>query len=195
MAKLSVSVDVPLPPEKAWECASDLSRFKEWLTIHRVWRSKLPETLEKGTVIESIVEVKGMPNRIKWTIVHFKPPEAMTLNGEGVGGVKVKLIGKVKPSGDGSTVTFDVHLGGAALFGPIGMVVAAALKGDIRESLNRFKSGFRRRMTDQRRNRLATSLVNSTVDRRTDSSSSETSRVSTIANGNVVTTAPRPYSM
>ena len=142
MAKLSVSVDVPLPPEKAWECASDLSRFKEWLTIHRVWRSKLPETLEKGTVVESILEVKGMPNRIKWTIVHFKPPEAMTLNGEGVGGVKVKLIGKVKPAGDGSTVTFDIHLGGPALFGPIGMVVAAALKGDIRESLNRFKSTF-----------------------------------------------------
>jgi hypothetical protein len=28
------------------------------------------------------------------------------------------------------------------LFGPIGMVVAAALKGDIRESVNRFKSVF-----------------------------------------------------
>jgi hypothetical protein len=136
MAKLSVSVDVPLPPEKAWECASDLSRFKEWLTIHRVWRSKLPQTLEKGTVVESIVEVKGMPNRLRWTIVHFKPPEAMTLDGEGVGGVKVK------PAEDGSTVTFDVHLGGPALFGPIGMVVAAALKGDIRESLNRFQSVF-----------------------------------------------------
>src|SRR6185436_14720393 len=104
MAKLSVSVDVPLPPEKAWECASDLSRFKEWLTIHRVWRSKLPETLEKGTTIESI------------------------------GGVKIKLIAKITPKGDDSIVTFDVHLGGPALFGPIGMVVAGALKGDIRES-------------------------------------------------------------
>jgi carbon monoxide dehydrogenase subunit G len=142
MAKLSVSVDVPLPPEKAWECASDLSHYKEWLTIHRVWRSKLPETLEKGAVVESIVEVKGMPNRIKWTIVHYKPPEAMTLNGDGRGGVKVKLIGKVKPADEGSTVTFDVHLGGPALFGPIGMVVAGALKGDIRESLNKFKSVF-----------------------------------------------------
>jgi hypothetical protein len=142
MAKLSVSVDVPLPPEKAWDCASDLSRYKEWLTIHRVWRSPLPETLDKGTVIESIVEVKGMPNRIKWMIVHFKPPEAMTLNGDGKGGVKVKLIGKVKPNGDGSIVTFDVHLGGPALFGPIGMVVAAALKGDIHESLHRFKTVF-----------------------------------------------------
>ena len=142
MAKLSVSVDVPLPPEKAWEAASDLSRYKEWLSIHRVWRSKLPETLEKGTRLESIVEVKGMPNRVKWTIVNFKPPVSMTLDGDGKGGVKIKLIGKINPSGDGSTVTFDVHLGGPALFGPIGMVVAGALKGDIRESLNKFKTVF-----------------------------------------------------
>ncbi|HUO39762.1 MAG TPA: SRPBCC family protein [Mycobacterium sp.] len=143
MAKLSVSVDVPLLPEVAWDCASDLARYKEWLTIHRVWRSKLPETLDKGTIVESIVEVKGMPNRIKWTIVHFKPPRAMTLDGDGKGGVKVKLIGKVSPKGTNeSTVTFDVHLGGPALFGPIGMIVAGALKGDIRDSLNRFKAVF-----------------------------------------------------
>jgi uncharacterized protein YndB with AHSA1/START domain len=145
MAKISVSVDVPLPPDQAWEAASDLKRYKEWLTIHRVWRSTLPQTLDKGTVIESIVEVKGMMNRIKWTIVHFKPPEAMTLNGDGRGGVKIKLMGKVKPSAtdpNGSTVTFDVHLGGPALFGPIGHLVAAALKGDIAESLQRFKAVF-----------------------------------------------------
>jgi len=142
MAKLSVSVDVRLSSEDAWQCASDLSRYKEWLTIHRVWRSKLPETLEKGTIIESIVEVKGMPNRVKWTIVHFNPPEAMTLNGDGKGGVKIKLLAKIAPKGDGSTVTLDVHLGGPALFGPIGMVVAAALKGDIRDSLNKFVKVF-----------------------------------------------------
>ena len=145
MAKLSVSVDVPLPAEQAWQHASDLSRYKEWLTIHRVWRSKLPETLDKGTVVESSVEVKGMPNRVRWTIVHFKPPEAMTLNGTGVGGVKVKLMGKVRPhesAADTSVVTMDVHLGGPALFGPIGMIVAGALRGDIQESLQRFRTVF-----------------------------------------------------
>jgi len=101
--------------------------------------------LEKGTVIESIVEVKGMPNRIQWTIVHYKPPEAMTLNGVGVGGVKVKLIAKVTPKGPDnhdSVVSLDVHLGGPALFGPIGMIVAAALRSDIRESLNKFVTVF-----------------------------------------------------
>jgi carbon monoxide dehydrogenase subunit G len=142
VAKLSVSVDVPLPPEQAWAAASDLSRYKEWLSIHRVWRTKLPEDLEKGTQLESIVEVKGMLNRVKWTIVNWKPPQAMTLDGDGKGGVKIKLIGKIKPSADGSTVTFDIHLGGPALFGPIGMIVATALKSDIRESLNKFKAVF-----------------------------------------------------
>jgi carbon monoxide dehydrogenase subunit G len=142
MAKLSGSIDVPLPPREAWTHASDLSRFREWLTIHKVWRSTLPDELAKGTVVESYVEVKGMPNRIKWTIVHFKPPEGMTLNGDGVGGVKVKLMAKVTPKGDGSVVTFNVHLGGPALFGPIGLIVAAALKTDINESLQNFVRVF-----------------------------------------------------
>lgn len=155
MAKVSVSVDVPLSPEEAWQHASDLSRYKEWLTIHRVWRSKLPENLDKGSVLESIVEVKGMPNRVRWTIVSFKPPESLTLDGVGTGGVKVKMIGRVRPKeslrpsdnggnkgGAASVVTMDVHLGGPALFGPIGMIVAAALRGDIRESLNRFVTTF-----------------------------------------------------
>jgi len=142
MAKLSGSIDVPLPPEEAWAFASDLSRYKEWLTIHRVWRTALPETLDKGTTLESIVEVKGMLNKIKWTIVNYKPPTGMTLNGEGKGGVKIKLLAKVAPEGDGSKVSFDVHLGGPALFGPIGMLVAAALKSDINESLRKFVAVF-----------------------------------------------------
>ncbi len=142
MAKLSGSIDVPLAPEAAWQHASDLSRYKDWLTIHRVWRSKLPDDIDKGTIVESIVEVKGMPNRIKWTVVRYRPPEGMTLNGDGVGGVKVKLMAKVKPADEGSVVSFDVHLGGPALFGPIGMIVAAALRSDINQSLQNFVTVF-----------------------------------------------------
>jgi carbon monoxide dehydrogenase subunit G len=144
MAKLSGSIDVPLPPEKAWEAASDLSRYKDWLTIHRVWRSKLPDDIERGTVVQSIVEVKGMHNRITWTVVRYRPPEGMTLDGNGVGGVKVKLMAKVAPIDEGSVVSFDVHLGGPALFGPIGMIVAAALRADIDQSLQNFVTVFTR---------------------------------------------------
>ena len=142
MAKLSVSVHVPLPPEVAWSHAEDLSRYKEWLTIHRVWRSILPETLQKGTVIESIVSVRGMATRVKWTIVRYKSPETMTLNGDGKGGVKIKLIAKVTPADGGSTLSMEIHLGGIALFGPIGAMVAQALRSDIRQSLEKFVAIF-----------------------------------------------------
>jgi hypothetical protein len=142
MAKLASSIEVPLSPDKAWEAASDLSRYDDWLSIHRMWRSALPETLEKGTQISSVVEVKGMLNRVDWTIVHYNPPGSLTLNGVGKGGVRVKLMAKITPSGDGSNVAFDIHLGGPALFGPIGMVVAAALRSDIHRSLDKFKELF-----------------------------------------------------
>jgi hypothetical protein len=153
MAKVSVSVDVPLSPEEAWQHASDLSRYSEWLSIHRVWRSTPPKTIGKGTVVESIVEVKGMHNRITWTIVNFRPPESLTLDGIGTGGVKVKMIGRVRPgtaavsdragpTGGTAVVTMDIHLGGPALFGPIGLIVAAGLRSDIRASLDRFVTVF-----------------------------------------------------
>lgn len=142
MAKLASSIEVPLSPDKAWEAASDLSRYDDWLSIHRMWRSALPETLGKGTQISSVVEVKGMLNRVDWTIVHYNPPGSLTLNGVGKGGVRVKLMAKITPAGDGSNVAFDIHLGGPALFGPIGMVVAAALRSDIHWSLDKFKELF-----------------------------------------------------
>ena len=66
----------------------------------------------------------------------------MTLNGDGVGGVKIKLIARVKPVADGASVQLDIHLGGPALFGPIGMIVAGALKSDIKQSLEQFKKVY-----------------------------------------------------
>ena len=127
MAKLSVSVDVPLPPEQAWQHASDLSRYKEWLTIHRVWRSKLPETLDKGTVVESIVEVKGMPNRVM-DDRQLQPAggDDAQRRGRGRGQGQADRQG---PPAEARTPTIGgdhgCPLGGPALFGPIGMIVAA----------------------------------------------------------------------
>lgn len=141
-AKLNSSIDVPLPPEEAWAHASDLRRFDEWLSVHTAWRSALPETLEKGTVIDSIVCVKGMYNRVKWTLQKYDPPTGLFLDGQGRGGVKVKLRVTISPKGSGSVVDFNLHLGGPAMFGPIGALVAAALRSDIDASLAKFVQVF-----------------------------------------------------
>jgi hypothetical protein len=46
------------------------------------------------------------------------------------------------PAGGTAVVTMDIHLGGPALFGPIGLIVAAGLRSDIRASLDRFVTVF-----------------------------------------------------
>ena len=111
MAKVSVSVDVPRSLEGRRGSTPPTCPGQEWLTIHRVFGVPSCSRTRQGPVVESIVEVMGMPNRTRADHRHFTPPETMTLNGIGVGGVKVKLIGKVRlgRAGAASVVTMDVH--------------------------------------------------------------------------------------
>jgi hypothetical protein len=138
VAKLKVSLDVPLTPEQTWAHASDLSGYEQWLSIHEAWRGELPEQLAVGTTLDSVASVKGMRNRVSWKIESYDPPKKLELEGNGKGGVRIGLNLSVKSKGDGSEITIDVNLGGAPLFGPIGSGVARALKGDIENSLKTF---------------------------------------------------------
>lgn len=138
MASTEVSLKTHFTPEEAWERASNLSRFGEWLTLHDGWRGELPESIGEGTVVTSVVSVKGMRNRIEWTVTEFSAPRRVALAGEGVGGTKVALSLEITPAGAGSSVELDVDFSGPLVAGPIGFGVSRALKGDIKKSLERF---------------------------------------------------------
>ncbi len=142
MAKLELSRDLSLSPEDAWEHVSDLSTLGDWLSMHEGWRSELPSELEVGTTIVGVAGAKGMRNRVKWTIKELDPPRLIAITGDGVGGTKYALRMTVAPKKQGCSFTMKMELGGAPLFGPIGMLVAGALKNDIAESLQRFKAVF-----------------------------------------------------
>ncbi|MGN7133329.1 type II toxin-antitoxin system Rv0910 family toxin [Rhodococcoides corynebacterioides] len=142
MAKLEVVRVVPLSPDAAWAAASDLSRYEEWLSIHDGWRSDIPDELGEGTQMTSVVAVKGLRNRVTWTVQKYAPPRELALKGSGKGGVKVSLTLTVAEKGSGTELTMRVDLGGAPLFGPVGSGVARALKGDIDASLSTFERLF-----------------------------------------------------
>lgn len=139
MAKLELSRKLALSPEQAWAHASDLAELGDWLCMHQGWRSELPTELEVGTTIIGVAGAKGMRNRVTWTIKKFDPPALLEITGDGVGGTKYKLALKVTPSKEGSTFSVKVDLGGAPLFGPIGMAAARAVKGDIERSIKKFE--------------------------------------------------------
>ncbi|MFF2556346.1 SRPBCC family protein [Nocardia sp. NPDC058058] len=138
MAKLNVSVDVPIPPDQAWAHASDLPELDKWLTLHEGWRGPIPADLTPGTRLIGVATVKGFRNRVTWVVKTAEPPNRLVLNGSGIGGTKFGIELRVAPSPTGSKVTADFSLGGAPLFGPIGSAVARALRGDVERSLDNF---------------------------------------------------------
>lgn len=139
MAKVELSRKLSISPEQAWSHVSDLSSLGDWLTLHQGWRSDLPDELAEGSTIVGVAGAKGMRNRVTWTIGEFDPPRQIRISGDGVGGTKYALNMTVKPLPKGCEFKLKIDLGGAPLFGPIGMAASRAVKGDIERSIEKFE--------------------------------------------------------
>jgi hypothetical protein len=139
VAKVELSRTLSITPEEAWAHVADLSSLGDWLEMHQGWRSDLPDELAVGTKIVGVAGAKGMRNRVTWTIKDYDPPNLIGITGEGVGGTKYALRMTVKPLSTGCEFRVKIDLGGAPLFGPIGMAASRAVKGDIERSVKTFE--------------------------------------------------------
>jgi uncharacterized protein YndB with AHSA1/START domain len=140
VAKLELSRELSLTPEKAWEHVSNLSTLGDWLQMHEGWRGKVPSELTVGTTLVGVAGAKGMRNRVTWTVRELEPPRLLGITGDGVGGTKYALRMTVAPTKSGCSFTLKLDLGGRPLFGPIGAAAARAVKGDIERSIKRFET-------------------------------------------------------
>lgn len=139
MAKVELSRKLSITPDEAWAHVADLSSLGDWLEMHQGWRSDLPDELEVGTTIVGVAGAKGMRNRVTWTIRELDPPKLIGITGEGVGGTRYALKMTVKELAKGCEFKVKIDLGGAPLFGPIGMAASRAVKGDIERSIKKFE--------------------------------------------------------
>jgi hypothetical protein len=140
MATVDVSVSSDLSPEKAWQLASDLSRFDEWLTIFGGWKSPVPAQVEVGTSVSSAIKVKGFRNTIHWRVTRYDEPKAIELVGRGKPAVCIALrlcVKEVPGSSPNVASVFQViaDLTGGLLNTRIGNLVAKVLESDVRRSV------------------------------------------------------------
>lgn len=140
MAQVDVSTTSRLSPESAWKLASDLSRFGDWMTIFGGWRGEVPEAIEKGTKISSLIKVKGFRNVIHWLVTRYDEPKAIELAGRGRGGVKITVAMRVSDDRPGSTFHLTADVNGGLLNGPLGRLVARIITSDVRKSVNNLAS-------------------------------------------------------
>jgi hypothetical protein len=135
MANVDVSVSSELSPEQAWALASNLKRFDEWLTIFGGWKSPVPDTVELGTTVSSLIKVKGFRNTIHWEVTEYDEPKRIALRGNGFGGVRIALTMTVTEVGEGTKFHLLAELSGALLNGPVGGLVARIIKSDVEKSV------------------------------------------------------------
>ena len=140
MATVDVSVTSALSPERAWVLASNLERFDEWLTIFGGWKSPVPEVVEKGTTVSSLIKVKGFRNTIHWEVTEYDEPHRIEMRGTGRGGVHIDLHMTIDDNQPGTTFHLKAGLHGALLDGPIGALCARVLRGDVEKSVNNLAS-------------------------------------------------------
>ena len=135
MATIDVAVSTDLMPERAWELASDLRRFDEWLTIFGGWRSDVPSVIEPGTCVSSCIKVKGFRNIIHWRVTRYDEPKLIELSGAGRGGIRISLTIEVQDNRPGSTFRVVAELSGGLLSTRIGRHVARVLQSEVRKSV------------------------------------------------------------
>lgn len=136
MARVDVSADSAMDPRSLWECASDLHRFGEWMTIFGGWRSAVPLTIQQGTRVSSLIKVKGFRNIIHWRVTRYDKPHKLELAGSGRGGVHIGLTMSTTPRDQGSTLHLAADLSGGLLNGPVGRLVAKVVASDTRRSVH-----------------------------------------------------------
>jgi hypothetical protein len=135
MAEVNVSVSSDLSPERAWQLASDLRRFDEWLTIFAGWRSEVPADIEVGTCVSSLIKVKGFRNTIHWRVTRYDEPKEIELVGRGRPAICIALRLCVQDDKPGTTFRVAANLTGGLLNTYVGKVVAKVLESDVRKSV------------------------------------------------------------
>lgn len=137
MASVDVAVSSDLTPEKAWELASNLRRFDEWLTIFGGWRSEVPAEIEVGTSVSSLIKVKGFRNTIHWRVTRYDEPKEIELIGTGFPSICIALslhVEEEKAAGSNFRVIAD--LSGGLLNTRVGTLVAKVIESDVRKSVS-----------------------------------------------------------
>src|SRR5882757_1900857 len=135
MGKIEANVDLPASQEKVWAVVSDFSRWGEWFTIHKSWKSEVPAEPTVGSTLTGVVSVLNMPNTITWTVNAFDAPTTLTISGNGMAGAKLAVTMTVTARGDSSALSLESTFEGQMIVGAIGAAIERAGRKDLATSL------------------------------------------------------------
>ncbi|WP_324758059.1 SRPBCC domain-containing protein [Haloarcula montana] len=136
MRELSVSVDIPVPPETVWRVLTDTSAYPQWNTLLRIDGEMSP-----GQTVDAQLSVPGLPT------VSFSP-EILTVDPgrelrwrSGFLGVSAEHAFLLEPIDGGSGTRFTQY---EEISGPLTARVVDRLARRLRRGFEQMNVGLRR---------------------------------------------------
>lgn len=151
MGEIVRTVELPAPVSTLWEQLSDISKFEDWMTIHRSFKGSVPEAgeIKAGDTYTEVVELMGMANTIEWTVREAVTPEevlqtkkgSFKVTGTGMAGVEATIeVGVDGTAGDSTRVDLNAIFAGQMLVGAIGNAIDKAVGEELDASLEKLKA-------------------------------------------------------
>jgi hypothetical protein len=106
--------------------------------MHDAFTSDVPPTLDEGITYKQRVKLMGMPAEMAWRVITAQAPGKLEMAGDGPMGVKAHNRFTIEPSGEGSSITFEMEFAGPALNGPMAGMVEKQAGAAAKDSLAKF---------------------------------------------------------
>ncbi|MEU2038803.1 type II toxin-antitoxin system Rv0910 family toxin [Nocardia niwae] len=140
MRTVRTSATFEARPEEIWEVVGDLSRWGEWLVIHKSWKSGVPAEIVSGTTATAAASVMNMPVTIEWTFENVDAPRMITMGGITRAGVKLALAISLREQARTTEVDVTASIDGGMINGPMGGVFKNSIVGALDRSLKKVQS-------------------------------------------------------
>jgi uncharacterized protein YndB with AHSA1/START domain len=144
VSTVQVDISIKAPVERVWETVMDPYHLKDWVTIHRSLRDHPSLPLRKGSEMEQVLQLHGIPFHVHWTLEEVRPPTRAQWEGRGPAHSAALIRYDLSSEGDSCT-RFEYTNEFQPPGGRLGIVasrviVGAASEREAHNSLTRLKA-------------------------------------------------------
>jgi uncharacterized protein YndB with AHSA1/START domain len=137
-----IKIDAPI--ERVWDTIMDPKRLKDWVTIHRSVKDVSDFPLRKGSTMDQVLNIRGVPFHVHWTLTAVESPHRAQWEGHGPAHSQARISYELSRDGEGPT-RFDYTNTFAAPGGKLGnvasrVIVGATSEREANNSLARLKA-------------------------------------------------------
>ncbi len=144
MSVVHVKIEIDAPVQRVWETVMDPHKLKDWVTIHKSVTGVSKRPLSKGATMDQVLQLRGVPFRVHWTLVAVSAPHNAEWEGRGPAHSRARIRYQLL-DGENGTTAFAYTNEFTPPGGRVGtvasrVIVGAASEREADNSLRRLKA-------------------------------------------------------